>query len=544
MASVASAISLVCIALTLSCLTAWLHHGLGLAILRRLPANPFLTRTGSWSWLELQQLKIDVLASLIIFGVAAVVALLGNWCINVNTFSLHGMYRMRLTRAFLGASNFARHPDAFTNFDENDDVLEAQMPCAPRGDDGDMPGGAPIHVINAALNVVATRNLAWQQRKAESFTFSPVSCGSWRLGYVQTDQYGDSCGVSLGTAMAISGAAFNPNMGHNSSPLVTFLMTFLNARLGWWLPNPLWPEMKRSKLRKQFTHQLLKINEPAEQVEKQLSLKFSYEGDPSWVLHPINMAVEEAEKKLKHRFLRKSGPRWALIPLIDEALGNTDDTYKWVELSDGGHFENLGLYEMVMRRCQSIIVVDCDADYDFHFEDLGNAIRKIKIDLGIPITFEGYPTGLPMSNDPKQCRVYCLEGTIRYSKLDGSAERGRNLDGKLIYVKPVLIGSEPPDVSAYQRAHPKFPHESTANQFFNEAQFESYRKLGSWATATITREYAEGVRPGDMDEFIKAARDYCARHGNLSGKGARSKANKRGRPRRTGKTGPLRSIPV
>lgn len=550
-ASVASAISLVCIALTLASFTIWLcgkANALSAVVLNFLQAHPvraphFLSSMiGTWQWENLPvkptpDLRIELISALIVFAGAAALATFANLLVNVNTFSLHGLYRMRLTRAFLGASNFARHPDAFTNFDHNDDVLEAQMPCAPRDDHADVSDAAPIHVINAALNVVATRNLAWQQRKAESFTFTPVSCGSWRLGYVRTDQYGDSCGLSLGTAMAISGAAFNPNMGHNSSPLVTFLMTFFNARLGWWLPNPLWPELKEARLGRKRRQDLLKINMTLESLEREPEGKPPEKWHPVWTSRQFNEEVANKKDVFAHRFLRKSGPSLALMPLINEALGNTDDTYKWVELSDGGHFENLGLYEMVMRRCHSIIVVDCDADYDFHFEDLGNAIRKIKIDLGIPITFEGYLTGLPMSNDPKECTVYCLEGTIRYSELDRSGEGGRNLDGKLIYVKPVLIGSEPPDVSAYQRAHPKFPHESTANQFFNEAQFESYRKLGSWATATITQEYAEPIPPGcDMDTFMKAARDYCAKHGDLS------TANKRRRSRRIERFGPPRSV--
>ncbi len=376
------------------------------------------------------------------------------------------------------------------------------MPGAPPGDPADIPDqvDTPIHLINAALNVVATHNLAWQQRKAESFTFSPVSCGSWRLGYVRTKNYGGNQGVSLGTAMAISGAAFNPNMGYNSSPLVTLLMTFFNARLGWWLPNPLWPEMKRAKLQRKFAR------------------KDRRKGDPSSLSLQINEDVEKAEKNLADKFLRKNGPSLALMPLINEAMGNTNDTYKWIELSDGGHFENLGLYEMVMRRCHSIIVVDCDADSDFHFEDLGNALRKIKIDLGVPITFDRYPTGLPMSKDPTQTRVYCLEGTIRYSEVDGSDDDGKDFDGKLIYVKPVLTGGEPPDVYAYHSAHPEFPHESTENQFFNEAQFESYRNLGSWVTGIITQEHAQPTRPGcDMEAFVDAVQRYCKEHGSPTG---------------------------
>ncbi len=107
----------------------------------------------------LDRLKLDTIATAIVFSGAAALAIIGNTFINVNTFSLHGMYRMRLTRAYLGASNFVRHADAFTNFDPADNLYEASMPCTP---------DAPLHVINTALNVVATKNLAWQQRKAGS----------------------------------------------------------------------------------------------------------------------------------------------------------------------------------------------------------------------------------------------------------------------------------------------------------------------------------------------------------------------------------------
>jgi hypothetical protein len=505
LASVCCGISIVCIAFTLAYFTSFLHKAVESAILPAVLGSPKIPENLS----ELQKLKYSSWASLIVLGISAVLALLGNFFINVNTFSLHGLYRIRLTRAFLGASNFARHPDAFTNFDEKDDMPEAEMPCSPSRDSS--PPTAPIHLINTALNVLATRNLAWQQRRAESFTFSPVSCGSWRLGYVPTGEYGGSQGVSLGTAMAISGAAFNPNMGHHSSPLVTFLMTFFNARLGWWLPNPLWPALQRPKLLQKSTRKFLRWNEPLRQAEIRLARKFPSHGEASSVSHLINQDAERREQKLKHGLLRKCGPSLALVPIINEALGNTDDTYKWIQLSDGGHFENLGLYEMVMRRCHSIIVVDCDADSDFHFEDLGNALRKIKIDLGVSIRFNRYPTGLPMSKDPGSAKVYCLEGTICYSKASGGNDEVCP-DGTLVYIKPVLTGGEPTDVCAYHSTHPEFPHESTANQFFNEAQFESYRSLGDWAIRTITHEDGGAVeRPGgcDMDTFLQTVHAYC-----------------------------------
>ena len=138
-ASVASAISLVCIALTLASFTIWLcgkANALSVVVLNFFQAHPvraphFLSSMiGTWQWENLPvkptpDLRIELISALIVFAGAAALAAFANLLVNVNTFSLHGLYRMRLTRAFLGASNFARHPDAFTNFDENDDLPEA-----------------------------------------------------------------------------------------------------------------------------------------------------------------------------------------------------------------------------------------------------------------------------------------------------------------------------------------------------------------------------------------------------------------------------------
>jgi hypothetical protein len=390
----------------------------------------------------------DLRTSLILLGGSIFLALAANSAINVNLFSLHEMYRMRLMRAFLGSSNPDRQPDAFTGFDPQDTPYLQQLPLAP---------GVPLHIINTTLNLVGTSNLAWRQRKAESFSLSPACCGSWRLGYVPTAIYGGSQGLTLATAMAISGAAFNPNMGYHSSPFVTLMMTLFNVRLGWWLPNP-----KR-------------------------------QSDPtfSW------LARGDA-------FLHKTGPTLALAPLLLEAFGMTDDSYRWIELSDGGHFENLGLYEMVLRRCHSIVVVDSGADPKYQFEDLGNALRKIQIDLGIPIRFQ---EDLKMKAGAHRRNRYCAVATIDYACVDGGcvneADRA-NVNGRLIYVKSGLTGSEPPDVKQYSLTHPDFPNETTANQFFNEAQFESYRHLGSFIVDCIgdaappaakTEESAEALPP-------------------------------------------------
>jgi len=350
-----------------------------------------------------------------------VVTLVMGRYININTFSLHAMYRDRLVRAYLAASNPARRPSPFTGFDEGDNLQMAEL-----------RGQRPLHVLNLTLNLVSGRNLAWQQRKAESFTVTAWHAGSRLLGYRDSAAYGGPRGISLATAMTISGAAASPNMGYSSSPLVSFTMMLFNARLGWWLGNP----------------------GPA--------------GRDSW---------------------DESGPRSAVGPVVREMLGLTDDQSPYCYLSDGGHFENLALYEMVLRRCHTIVVLDGGCDPDLTYEDLGNALRKIRIDFGIPIDFD--EAGMrPLQGRTRRCAV----ARIRYSAVDDRSE-----DGWLVYLKPLLLGSEPPDVRSYAAAHPTFPHESTANQWFNESQTESYRMLGQFTVGEI----GTGWRGGSLASFVE-----------------------------------------
>ncbi len=287
----------------------------------------------------------------------------------------------------------------------------------------------PLHVVNMALNLVKDEELAWQDRKAQSFTVSPLHAGSlFEVGYRRSKNYAigrmRSSAISLGTSMAISGAAASPNMGYHSSPVVTFLMALFNIRLGWWLGNP---------------------GQAGESTHS----------------HP--------------------GPMFAPQPLLNETLGRTNNNRPYVYLSDGGHFENLGLYEMVLRRCHFIVVSDGSQDKDFDFESLGNAMSKIRTDLGIPITLDSIPISPREEKIPtfvkdrqeEKGKKYCAVGRIHYSEVD---EGG--IDGFLLYIKPTLYGVEPADVQNYARANPAFPHESTGDQMYSETQFESYRALG------------------------------------------------------------------
>src|SRR4029450_757549 len=329
-----------------------------------------------------------------LMGVILLFGIVMGFLINANKFSLHATYRNRLIRAYLAASRLQRRPHFFTGFDPDDNFELYKLPPEK-----------PLHVINSTLNLVKGEQLAWQERKAESFTMSRLHCGSFQVRYRPSREYGH--GITLGTALAISGAAANPNMGYYSSPVLSLLMTLFNVRLGWWLGNPGLP------------------------------------GSKTW---------------------QRAGPRYSVGPLFSEAAGNTTDRYQYVNLSDGGHFENLGLYEMVLRRCHWIVVSAAGEDPECSFADLGEAVRKIRIDFGIPIEFE------PMSIYPRSAIETldtpghnCAIGRIRYSVVDGADAP----DGIIVYIKPACYGDEPRDIYEYFKTNPTFPHESTGDQCFS-----------------------------------------------------------------------------
>lgn len=303
----------------------------------------------------------------------------------------------------------------------------------------------PFHIINIALNIVSSgKQLAWQERKAAPFTVTPLHSGSSVVGYRSSKDYGGGTGITLGTAMAISGAAASPNMGYHSSPAITFLMTMFNVRLGWWLGNP----------------------GPA--------------GENSYT---------------------QPGPGLAVRPFVQEAFGLTTADAKYVYLSDGGHFENLGLYEMVRRRCRFIVVSDAGCDPKFEFEDLSNAVRKISIDLGIQIKFRNLEKLKPR---PKYAghvgpgHPYHAVGEIDYRTADNGGE-----NGFIVYIKAAYHGTESAGIRGYAKGNRDFPHQSTSNQWFTESQFESYRALGfEIADKIFSRVFARGKGAKTLEDVF------------------------------------------
>ncbi|MEA1675869.1 hypothetical protein [Nitrospirillum sp. BR 11163] len=442
--------------------------------------------------------------------IVGLILFITSWAINVNKFSLHAFYRNRLIRAYLGASKKQgrhitdqdeRQPNRFTGFDEWDNIAMCQLgqrvpksENAPETSTKRSPLPGPLHIINMALNLVHGERLAWQDRKASSFTVSQFKAGSPEVGYRRTGPsvrmepnpqasidrresnaprrllpqftkdrgYGD--GISLGTATAISGAALSPSMGYHSQPTVSFLMTLFNVRLGWWLGNP------------------------------------------------------------KKKAWQKAGPFFSIGPILEELLGLTNARSRYVYLSDGGHFENLGIYEMLRRQCRTIIAVDAGCDSGSTFVDLGNAVAKARIDLGIEITFRPRPLAsqtakgrLGLVNDIKAGNTlpYCAIADIKYPMENDSSQ-----DGVLIYLKPALHGTEPEDVLSYAADNDAFPHETTMNQFFTERQFESYRRLGQHIGDAVFKSAGEanGFAVGRSDrarraqDLIEAAERHCAQY--------------------------------
>ena len=153
--------------------------------------------------------------------------------------------------------------------------------------------------------------------------------------------------------------------------------------------------------------------------------------------------------------------------------------------------------EMVLRRCHYILVSDAGCDEKMEFQDLGNAIRKIRIDLGIDIDIDVAPL---RPSGPRRTGVHYAIGTIHYSRVDSGAP-----DGILIYLKPSLSGDEPVDVLEYAAHHEQFPHEPTSDQFFDESQFESYRRLGEHVVTEVFCTLA--ANPATLPEVFDALQE-------------------------------------
>lgn len=385
-----------------------------------------------------------------LLAVLFVVVTLFNF-LNPNNISSHRFYRDRLMETFMPsqpASNFRAADDA-----QLCKMFSAHIP-APAGQAEDTPQAeryaGPYHIVNTNVILVRSQRPEFYQRGGDSFILSPLYCGSGATGWIKTEDHSirlfkRDTSLTLATAMAISGAAANPNTAGGEDTTmrrwsISFLMTLLNIRLGLWQPNP-------ASSKKQFRRET---------------------AQPSFV-----------------------------TPGVLSLLSNYyDETKRYIELSDGGHFDNTGLYELFRREVKIIVLSDASCDPDYSMDDLSRALVLAHADFGVAVDFQGLDAkksagiwkkldespeqpntyrgkGYPWVNDGVRAKIlrdgYAV-GTITYPT--------QSEPGYLIYIKPALIEYAPLNALSYAINNPDFPHQSTAEQFFSELRFEAYRSLG------------------------------------------------------------------
>jgi len=334
--------------------------------------------------------------------------------ININFVTIHGYYRDRLMELFMPDFNRA------TINKPAHAARQANLCLLKDICDYEAEAVGPYHLLNTNIVLPGSKITKFKGRGGDNFILSPLYCGSSATGWRVTEQFNNGR-MTLASAMAISGAAVNPSTGSNGEGVtrnyfLSMLMSLLNLRLGYWVENP---SIAIGKLK----------------------------------LQPNLWFPGLRDGLLAHRLNEKSS---------------------YIELSDGGHFENLAVYELVRRKLGVIVICDGAADKDYTFNDFTNLVEKIRLDFGavvdinldalIPVVGDSHPYALP-----ELANKGFAVGNITYN--DGSS-------GHLVYMKTTLIADLPADIYGYKMKHDDYPDESTGDQMFDEKQFEAYRELG------------------------------------------------------------------
>ncbi|WP_342363748.1 hypothetical protein [Terrarubrum flagellatum] len=434
-----------------------------------------LTSEGAGLWVaHLEDFDLKK-SSLLSFGAIALglFILTGLYTGFINLSSLHSFYAGRLTRAYLGASNRERLEEVTLSggrpITENHpkDYIDVSTYQQARS-------AAPLHLINVTLNETqntAHSQLADRDRKGVPLVFAPegvyINAGRAAQGDARAitwDKLKEESveSLSVGQLCAISGAAASAGMGARTTLGGALAFTFANIRLGyWWDVRDLLPEVRKAA--------------------RSLGWRLY-----TWITRPWRT----------YYYL------WCEMTALYTRRNRR------VYLSDGGHFENSGAYELLRRRVPLIVVIDNGADPSYEFEDMENLIRKARLDLGLSIevasAYSAYSAfGFNCSS------VFINAGAADWRRAarnpDCSAFAllldvfGPNADaqpskkiGRIIWLKPRLFDGLPADVENYGHRNPPFPQQTTGDQFFDEAQWESYRALGFAMGTRLLRETNAG----------------------------------------------------
>jgi hypothetical protein len=275
---------------------------------------------------------------------------------------------------------------------------------------------APYHLINATVNLPSSTDQALRERRSDFFLFSREYCGAPSVGYEKTSEWkANGADADLATAMAVSGAAASSYMGLGSIPSLTALLTFLNVRLGFWMLRP-----DRNPL------------------------------------------------------LKTPGFLCLIREMTGIAMSEKQD---WLNLSDGGHIENMAVYELLRRRCKFIISVDGESDPQSTFQGHLTLVRHAQIDFGIRI--DPKLNELRPDVKSKYSQTHAMFCRIHYPTGD---------TGLILYIKLSVTGNESELIKRYRLLHTDFPNQTTLDQFFDEEQFEAYRQLGVHVTEGLFSE--------------------------------------------------------
>lgn len=417
-----------------------------IAILPPLALFLLLTGIGVLAHFAAQQIVGHPVKALLLLLVTLIYCLFSN----INLSGLHRFYRDRLMETFMPDPSSIPLDEAAAM--TSADAFPLSQICALDTD-------GPYHLINAHVVLLGAERARFRSRTGDSFVMSRLYCGSEATGYVDTKSWQGGAAIlgarpvgamQLPTAMAISGAALNPRAGADGQGAtkggaISAVLNLLNLRLGFWVPSPArWADAWRP----------------------------SYHVPPNFVLPG----------------------------LIQGLFGFAhDERAHWLELSDGGHFENTGIYELVRRGVRTIVFADGSTDPDIAMQSFSNALEKIYIDFNVRVAFEDqdahFTNLMKGMGEPRDLIAERLEfakagfavGRIIYPKVNGvEPERGW-----LIYIKSTMVRELPVSLYSYKAVNALFPSETLADQFFSEQQFEAYRALGFALTLSFVQKFAD-----------------------------------------------------
>ena len=380
------------------------------------------------------------IGALVLFGLMYVT-------VDITALSLHPFYKRRLCSAFALRRirpNRSSEDPSVTAGEPDDDARAADAQQFDRGvavtrdpdnlvrlSETRLPPGWPTLIVCAAANI-SEPGATPPGRRVTSFTFSASTVGGPLVGATKTTSFEAVFGdrkarerdLTLPAAVAMSGAAIAPSMGKTPSRSFTFLLALANVRLGVWVPNPRW------------------------------------------------VAGEEKG------WGRGPSPSY----LIRELVGRNRVDSRYLFVTDGGHYENLGLVELLRRGCTKIYCFDASGGEGF--EALGDAVALARSELGVQIYIRPDPLFPGSAGASKAPLAAELEEAAGDKDLAAKiAVRARfvysnGTEGELVYARNVMSPGAPWDVRAHHISEPAFPHNSTIDQLYTDQKFESYRALG------------------------------------------------------------------